>query len=140
MRLVSVFIIIFLVILFVLIIWGFSSRNVSDVVFESVSKTFSTKVTRNIFEVHESINFLSNLTSENNINIEAVSFENNKGLYIVDKESLFSDILEDNDIFFIVTEGITIELNKTPGSLAVFLGDIEPKAVFYTETGRTVLI
>ncbi len=95
---------------------------------------------KDVFRINESINFLLKLASKNHINIEAISYENNEGFYIVDREILFIRLLEDNNIFFEILEGITIKLEEKVGFLEDFLDGMEPDIVFFTEIGEIVII
>ena len=139
-------IIIFLIIIFLVVLFVKDNEHIDE--FPESSNNIIKVEDSNVYIINENINIITNLTAENNINIEAAEYTNltgNLGSYIVDDDDLFESILEDNCIDFSIRKGFIVSgFIREAGTLDNFIRNIEKCSevytVFFTEDGNLVFI
>ena len=98
----------------------------------------------NVYLIDERIENITEITAQNGININAVSYET-FGNYIVDKNTKFESLLTDDSIDFSTRKGFIVSgFDREPGILDGFVKKLnqcgEVVSVFFTENGDMVFI
>lgn len=131
-RIIAVLVIVFIILMFII----FAAMSNKEE--KKTKPKRKRKVT--VYVSSETANEISRLTTENNINIDGVSFVDGTGAYVVNNNKKFEKVLSMNNVKFEKKVGVLVNLKPSPGELNNFLANRPVEYIVSMETESDLVV